>query len=414
MVKRVVVTGIGAVTPLGNDRESTWSALVAGKSGVAGITLFDPTPFAIRIFGEVKGFEPSRYVDPKEARRLDRNVLFAVAATREALADANVTIDASNRDDIGVIVGTAIGGVKVILDHQRLLDERGPARASPNFLQYTVPDCASGQIAISTGIRGPNHTVVSACASGGHALGEAAELIKRGDAHTAVVGGTEACLLPVVLAGFIQMRVLATNNAEPAKAARPFDAKHDGFVMSEGSVMFVLEDADRALARGAHIYAEVIGYGSSNDAFHLAAPAEAGEGEVRAMQMALRKAGLQPEEVDYINPHGSATPVNDKYETQAIKAVFGEHAYRIPISSTKSMAGHMFGAAGAIESMACVLSIDRSIIHPTINLDQPAPDCDLDYVPNVARHQPVRVAMKAAMGLGGHNSCVVFRKFGAT
>jgi beta-ketoacyl-acyl-carrier-protein synthase II len=409
---RVVVTGIGAVTPLGNDRESTWSALVAGKSGIAGITLFDPAPYAVRIFGEVKGFEPARYVEPKEARRLDRSSLFAVAAAKEAISDAGLAIDETNRDEVGVVVGTAIGGCKILLDHQKLLEERGPARASPNFIQYLVPDCASGQIAISTGIRGPNHTVVSACASGGHAIGEAMEMVRRGDVHTAVVGGTDACLLPVVLAGFIQMRVLAANNAEPEKAARPFDAKHDGFVMAEGSAMFVIEDLDRARARGAHVYAEVIGYGSSNDAFHLAAPAEQGEGEVRAMRMALRKAGIRPEEVDYLNPHGSATPVNDKYETIAIKQVFGEHAYKLAISSTKSMAGHMFGGAGAIESLACVMAIDRSVIHPTINLDEPDPDCDLDYVPNVARQRPVRVAMKAAMGLGGHNSCVIFRKCG--
>lgn len=411
MGKRVVVTGVGAVTPLGNDVASTWSGLVAGRSGVARITLFDPSPFSVQIFGEVKGFDPLRYVDAKEARRMDRNVQFAVAAAREALDDAGLTIDATNRDETGVIVGTAIGGIKTLLDNQHVFDERGPNRLSPHFLQNLIPDTASGQVAISTGARGPNMAIVSACATGGHALGEAAETIRRGDAHTMIAGGTEACLVPVVLAGFIIMRILAADNGDPTRACRPFDLTRQGFVMAEGSCMMILEDLDHALSRGAKIYAELVGYGSTNDAYHLAAPSEGGEGLVRAMDVALRKAGLRPEEVDYVNAHGTGTQVGDKYETQALKTVFGDHAYKLAVTSTKSMTGHMMGAAGAVEGLACVLAIKHSIIPPTINYEHPDPDCDLDYVPNVARPAPVRVAMSNSMGLGGHNSSVVFRRY---
>ena len=411
MGKRVVVTGLGAVTPLGNDVDSTWSALVAARSGIDRITLFDPSPFSVQIFGEVKGFEPLRYVDAKEARRMDRNVQFAVAATREAVDDARLVIDTSNRDEIGVIIGTAIGGIKMLLDHQRIFEERGPGRLSPHFLQNLIPDTASGQVAITTGARGPNLAVVSACATGGHALGEAAETIRRGDARAMIAGGTEACLVPVVLAGFITMRVLAPGDGNPAKACRPFDRTRQGFVMSEGACVMILEDLDFALARGARIYAELVGYGSTNDAYHLAAPAEDGEGAARAMARALQKAGLSPHEVDYINAHGTGTILNDKYETTAIKKVFGRHAHELAVSSTKSMTGHMMGAAGAVEALACVLAITHSIIPPTTNYEHPDPDCDLDYVPNVARETPVRVAMSNSMGLGGHNSCVVFRRF---
>jgi len=359
----------------------------------------------------VKGFDPLRYVDAKEARRMDRNVQFAVAAAREALDDAGVTIDAGNRDETGVIVGTAIGGIKTLLDNQHVFDERGPNRLSPHFLQNLIPDTASGQVAISTGARGPNMAIVSACATGGHALGEAAETIRRGDARMMIAGGTEACLVPVVLAGFIIMRILAADDGDPTKACRPFDLMRQGFVMAEGSCMMILEDLDHALSRGAKIYAELVGYGSTNDAYHLAAPSEGGEGLVRAMDVALRKAGLRPEEVDYVNAHGTGTQVGDKYETQALKTVFGDHAYKLAVTSTKSMTGHMMGAAGAVEGLTCVLAVKHSIIPPTINYEHPDPDCDLDYVPNVARPAPVRVAMSNSMGLGGHNSSVVFRRY---
>lgn len=410
MARRVVITGLGAVTPVGIGVGETWSSLVAGRSGIGPITLFDPSPYAVRICGEVKGFDASGAVDPKELRRMDRNVQFAVVAAKEAIADAGLVVDASNRDETGVLIGTAIGGIKTLIDHQKMLEEKGPNRLSPHFLQNLIPDTASGQVAISTGARGPNMAVVSACATGGHALGEAAETIRRGDAHTMLAGGTEACLLPVVIAGFVVMRALASGNGDPTRACRPFDRDRQGFVVAEGCCMMVLEEMDRALGRGAPVYAELVGYGSSNDAFHLAAPAEQGEGAARAMKMALRKAGLRPEDVDYVNAHGTGTVLNDKFETAAIKSVFGEHAYRLAISSTKSMTGHMMGAAGAVEAMACALAIKRSAVPPTINYEHPDPDCDLDYVPNVARETPVRVALSNSMGLGGHNSCLIFRK----
>jgi 3-oxoacyl-[acyl-carrier-protein] synthase II len=408
--RRVVVTGLGAVTPLGNDVPTTWSKLIAGESGIDRITLFDPSPFTVQIAGEVKNFDPLNYVEKKDARRMDRNVQFAVAAAREAVADAGLSISPCNAERVGVIVGSAVGGIRTMLDQQKVLEERGPTRVSPFFLQNLIPDTASGQVAIYLGAKGPNMAVVSACATGGHALGEAAETIRRGDADVIIAGGTEAAIVPLVLAGFTVMRALATGDGgPPAAACRPFDRTRQGFVMSEGCAILVLEELEHARRRGARIYAELVGYGSSNDAFDLAAPAEQGEGIAQAMRMALRKAGLCPEDVDYINAHGTATPLNDKYETAAVKAVFGEHAYRLAMSSTKSMTGHMMGAAGAVEAMACVLAITHGIIPPTINYRYPDPDCDLDCVPNQARRQTVRVALSDSMGLGGHNSCLIFR-----
>ena len=410
MQRRVVVTGLGAVTPLGNDVPTTWSKLIAGESGIDRITLFDPSPFTVQIAGEVKNFDPLNYVEKKDARRMDRNVQFAVAAAREAVADAGLSISPCNAERVGVIVGSAVGGIRTMLDQQKVLEERGPTRVSPFFLQNLIPDTASGQVAIYLGAKGPNMAVVSACATGGHALGEAAETIRRGDADVIIAGGTEAAIVPLVLAGFTVMRALATGDGGPPSAAcRPFDRTRQGFVMSEGCAILVLEELEHARRRGARIYAELVGYGSSNDAFDLAAPAEQGEGIAQAMRMALRKAGLCPEDVDYINAHGTATPLNDKYETAAVKAVFGEHAYRLAMSSTKSMTGHMMGAAGAVEAMACVLAITHGIIPPTINYRYPDPDCDLDCVPNQARRQTVRVALSDSMGLGGHNSCLIFR-----
>ncbi|HLG50623.1 MAG TPA: beta-ketoacyl-ACP synthase II [Chloroflexota bacterium] len=410
MQRRVVVTGLGAVTPLGNDVPTTWSKLIAGESGIDRITLFDPSPFTVQIAGEVKNFDPLNYVEKKDARRMDRNVQFAVAAAREAVADAGLSISPCNAERVGVIVGSAVGGIRTMLDQQKVLEERGPTRVSPFFLQNLIPDTASGQVAIYLGAKGPNMAVVSACATGGHALGEAAETIRRGDADVIIAGGTEAAIVPLVLAGFTVMRALATGDGgPPAAACRPFDRTRQGFVMSEGCAILVLEELEHARRRGARIYAELVGYGSSNDAFDLAAPAEQGEGIAQAMRMALRKAGLCPEDVDYINAHGTATPLNDKYETAAVKAVFGEHAYRLAMSSTKSMTGHMMGAAGAVEAMACVLAITHGIIPPTINYRYPDPDCDLDCVPNQARRQTVRVALSDSMGLGGHNSCLIFR-----
>lgn len=409
MHRRVVVTGLGAVTPLGLDVPTTWAALCAGRSGIGRITLFDPSPFAVQIAGEVKGFDPLRYIDAKEARRLDRNVQFAVAAAQEAVRDAGLEIGEAP-EEVGVIIGSAVGGIKTLLDAQKTLEEKGPARVSPFCLQNLIPDTASGQVAIVLGAKGPNMAIVSACATGGHAIGEAAETIRRGDARAVIAGGTEAALVPVVLAGFTVMRALAMDNECPERACRPFDRTRQGFVMAEGCAILVLEDYEYARARGARIYAEVIGYGSTNDAYHLAAPAENGEGAARAMAMALRKAGLRPEEVDYINAHGTGTPLNDKFETAAIKTVFGAHAYRLAVSSTKSMTGHMMGAAGAVEAMVCVLALRDQIIPPTINYRYPDPDCDLDYVPNQARPARLRVALSNSLGLGGHNACLIFRR----
>lgn len=411
--RRVVVTGLGAVTPLGNDTATTWDGLISGRSGIDRITLFDPTPLSVRIDGEVKGFDPLQYVDRKELRRMDRNVQFAVAAAKQAVADAHLCIGPTNAESIGVIVGSAIGGIKTMLDQQKVLDERGPNRVSPFFLQNLIPDTASGQVAIALGAKGPNMAIVSACATGGHALGEAAETIRRGDAEVIIAGGTEAAIVPLVVAGFTVMRALASDDQCPQAACRPFDQTRQGFVMAEGAAILVLETLEHALRRGARIYAELVGYGSTNDAYDLAAPAEQGEGIARAMRVALRKSGLPAHAVDYVNAHGTGTPLNDRYETVAIKSVFGEHAYRLAMSSTKSMTGHMMGAAGAVEAMACVLAITTGIIPPTINYRYPDPDCDLDYVPNQAREATVSVAMSNSMGLGGHNACLIFRSFEA-
>ena len=409
--RRVVVTGMGAVTPLGNDACGTWQAMLSGRSGIARFTLFDPEPFAVQFGGEVKDFTPSAAMDPKQARRHDRNVHFAVKAAEEALAQSGLNLEGELAEQVGCVCGTAVGGIRTLIDGQHVLDERGPDRVGPFVLQHLIPDTASGQIAISFGAKGHNLAIVSACATGGHSLGEAAEAIRRGDALAMIAGGTEACLVPLVLAGFTNMRALTSGNDAPEKASKPFDARRQGFVMSEGAAMLILEDLEHAQERGAPILAELIGYGSSNDAYDLAAPADNGEGTVRAMQMAIRKAGISACEVDYINAHGTGTPLNDKFETAAIKKVFGEHARELVVSSTKSMTGHMMGAAGAVEAMACVRAIVDGVIPPTINYEVPDPDCDLDYAPNEARRCDVRVALSNSMGLGGHNSCLIFRRF---
>jgi beta-ketoacyl-acyl-carrier-protein synthase II len=410
--RSVVVTGLGAVSPLGIGVPDTWAALLAGRSGIAPLTLFDPAPFAVQIAGEVKGFRAPPFVAPKVARHLDRGVLFALTAAAEALADAGLTIEADNRERIGCVCGTAMGGIATLLAGQRTLDERGPDRVGPFVMPHFLPNTAAGQIAITFGASGHNVAVVSACASGGHALGEAAEAIRRGDADAMIAGATEACLVPIVLAAFINMRALAPgDDGAPERASKPFDARRQGFVLAEGAAMLVLEDAAFARARGARIYAELAGYGSSNDAFHLAAPRESGDGPVLAMRRAMRSAGVEPCEVDYVNAHGTGTPLNDRLETAAIKRVFGEHSGDLVVSSTKSMTGHMGGAAGALEAMVSVRSIVDCAIPPTINLDVPDPDCDLDYAPVVARRRRVDVAMSNSFGLGGHNSCVLLRRY---
>ncbi|HEX7196517.1 MAG TPA: beta-ketoacyl-ACP synthase II [Candidatus Limnocylindria bacterium] len=421
--RRAVVTGMGIVSPVGIGSEATWDSLVSGRSGIADITLFDTTPFEIHVAGEVKGFDATAYMEAKDVRRHDRNTHFAVAASGEALRDAgllgengrvNGDVDA---DRFGMVFGTGIGGIGILLEGQKTLDERGPRRVSPFMLPHMLPDSASGQVAIEYGIRGPNMAVVSACATGGHAIGEAMETIVRGQADIMLGAGTEAPLVPLAFAGFGQMRALGTpkdpdtGEYDASMASRPFDATRDGFVVSEGSAVLVLEELQHALARGARPIAEVIGYGSSADAYDMAAPADRGEGNQRAMRAALARAGIGPEEVDYINAHGTSTPLNDRYETMAIRDVFGEHADRLAVSSTKSMTGHAMGAAGAIEAYVCAKVLATGCIPPTINYRHPDPELTLDYVPNEARAADVRVALSNSMGLGGHNSSVILRRY---
>ena len=404
-MRRVAVTGLGAVTPLGHDARSTWEAAVAGRSGVDFIRSFDASEYPVRIASEVKDFEPESVVGPKEARRLERNVVLAVAAAREAWSDAGV--DGIDPARAGILVGSAIGGVMGVLAQHEVLQQRGHTRVSPWFIPNVLVDSASGQIAIDLGLRGPNYAPVSACATGSHAVGEGAELIKRGDADVVLAGGTEACMHPVILAGFCAMRGLVAEEEDPTRASRPFDATRAGFVMGEGACVLLLEDLERAHARGARVYAEVLGYGTSNDAHHMAQPDPASVGVEEMMRAALGRAGVAPEQVGYVNAHGTSTPQGDLAETKAIKSVFGAHAYKLAVSSTKSVLGHMFGAAGAVEAMMCVLALYEGTLPPTINYRNPDPECDLDYVPNEARRTQVEVALSNAMGLGGHNACVL-------
>jgi 3-oxoacyl-[acyl-carrier-protein] synthase II len=404
-VRRVAVTGLGAVTPLGNTAADTWAAAVEGKSGIDWIRSFDASEFPVRVAAEVKDFDPTSVASPKEARRLDRNVLLALGAASEAFTDAG--LNGFDPTRVGIVLGSAIGGFLGVMEQAEVLRERGATRVSPHFLPNVLVDSASGQIAISLGIRGPNYAVVSACATGSHAIGEAAELIRRGDADAVLAGGTEACMHPLILAGFCAMRGLAPEDEHPPRASRPFDATRAGFVMGEGACVMLLEDLDAARSRGAEVYAEVLGYGASNDAHHMAQPDPESVGVTEMMEAALTRAGVERERVGYVNAHGTSTPLGDAAETRALKQVFGDHAYRLAVSSTKSMMGHCFGAAGAIEAMMCVLALKEGVIPPTINYVHPDPECDLDYVPNEARRAEVEVALSNAMGLGGHNGCVL-------
>lgn len=407
--RRVVITGLGAVTPVGNSVPEVWSNLLDGKSGIGRITLFDPTDFAIQIAGEVKRFSSEGEIDPKERRHMDRSVQFAVVATNQALRDTRFEVAEEEAHNVGIVFGTAAAGAATLLAQQKVLEERGPRRVSPHFLPNFLPDSASGQVAIAIGARGPNMAVVSACATGAHAVGEAMETIRRGDADVMIAGGAEAIIVPVVMAGFINMRALS-DDPNPDTASKPFDARRTGFVLSEGAAALVLEDIDHARRRGARIYAEVVGYGSTNDAYHMVAQMESGDGAARTMQRALTKAGIAADEVDYINAHGTGTPLNDRVETLAIKKVFGDDAYKVAISSTKSMTGHMMGAAGALEVIICALAIRDNRIPPTINLDVPDPDCDLDYTPHKARAIRVDVALSNSIGLGGHNAAIILKR----
>ncbi len=404
-MRRVAVTGLGAITPIGLDAPSTWEAAVAGRSGVDFIESFDASGCPVRIAAEVKGFDAGTVAPPKEGRRMDRNVLLALGAAQEAWRDSG--LDGFDPARVGIVVGSAIGGLPGIVEQHSVLLERGPDRVSPFFLPSVLVDSASGQIAISLGLRGPNYAPVSACATGSHAVGEGAELIRRGAADAVLAGGTESCIHPLVLAGFCAMRGLVAEEEDPARASRPFDATRAGFVMGEGACILLLEELEAAQARGATIYAEVLGYGASNDAHHMAQPDPESVGVAEMMRSALERAGVEPERVGYINAHGTSTPLGDAAETRAIKQVFGDHAYRLAVSSTKSVTGHCFGAAGAIEAMACVLALHHGVLPPTINYRTPDPECDLDYVPNEARRVQVDVALSNAMGLGGHNACVL-------
>jgi 3-oxoacyl-[acyl-carrier-protein] synthase II len=410
-MRRAVITGLGAVTPLGNDAPSTWDAAVAGRSGIDFIRAFDPSGFPVRIAAEVKDFDPTTVASPKEVRKLDRNVLLALGAGTEAYRAAGLD-GAYEPSRIGVVFGSAIGGVIGILEQNEVLRERGHDRVSPNFLPNVLVDSASGQLAISLGVSGTNYAPVSACATGSDAVGQAAEVVRRGDADAVLAGGTEACLHPLILAGFCAMRGLAAEDHDPPKASRPFDATRAGFVMGEGACVLVVEELEAARARGATVYAEVLGYGNSNDAHHMAQPDPEASGAARMMRQALEGAGVEPERVGYINAHGTSTPQGDAAETRAIKQVFGDHAYKLAVSSTKSVTGHCFGAAGAIEAMMCVLALAEGTLPPTINYREPDPECDLDYVPNEARKAEVDVALSNAMGLGGHNACVVLGRVG--
>ncbi len=410
-MSRVVITGMGLLTPVGNNVSSTWEALCQGKSGVGPITYFDTSRFRVHFGAEIKNFDPLLYMERKEIRRTDPFEHFAIATAKQALAQSGLQITEENADDIGIYIGSGIGGLSALLDAAKTLLERGPERVSPHSINMISIESAPGLVSIMTGARGPNWAAVSACATSSNTIGEAWETIRRGDARAMIAGGSEKAINPLSLAAFDNMHALSRSNNDPQGASRPFDATRDGFVMGEGSGMLILEDLNFARARGAPILAEMVGYGSTADAYHVTEPPPGGAGIAKAMRRALQKAGVRPDQVDYINAHGTSTLYNDRTETNAIKDCFGEHAYRIPISSTKSMIGHTMGAAGAIEAVVSIMSILTGIIAPTINLHHPDPECDLDYVPNRAREATVNVAMSNSMGFSGHNACLIFKRF---
>jgi len=408
---KVVVTGMGVLCPLGLDTSTMWQGLTSGKSGVDYITLFDASSCETRFAGEVKGFQPTNYMSHKDARRLDRFAQLAVAASLQALEQSGMKISAINQNNIGIIIGSGIGGLTTLFEQTKILLEKGIDRVSPFLIPMMMPNIAAAQVSIVLGVKGPNLCTTSACSSGSDAIGVAYEIIKRGDAEVMIAGGSETIINPVGVGAFNAMKAISTRNNEPQLASRPFDAERDGFVIGEGAGILILESLPFAQRRGAKILAEMIGYGASGDAYHITAPLENGEGAAKAIKMAMDKAGVKPNEIDYINAHGTSTPLNDKMETKAIKIVFGAHAYKIPISSTKSMLGHLIGGAGAVEAAICIMVIRNGIIPPTINLTHPDPECDLDYVPNVARQAKVTAALSNSFGFGGHNSVLVFREY---
>ena len=411
MKNRVVITGLGAVTPVGIGKDEFWQALLAGVSGVGKITRFDASQYTTQIAGEVKNFDATQYIDKKEAKRMDRCTQFAVAASKMAFADAGIDLEKEDRTRIGTMIGTGIGGMDTLHEQFVNLLDKGPGRVSPFFIPMMIGNMAAGQTSITFGLQGPCSCVVTACATGTNAIGDAFKVIERGDADVMVAGGTEAAISPIAVAGFCSMKAMSTRNDEPEKASRPFDKDRNGFVMGEGAGVVILESLEHALSRGANIHAEIIGYGFNADAYHMTAPAPEGAQAAKCMAMALNDAGIKPEAVDYINAHGTSTPMNDKNETLAIKALFGDHAYKMAVSSTKSMTGHLLGASGGIECIATVLTLVNDMIPPTINYDTPDAEMDLDYVPNIARKQTVNVALSNSFGFGGHNATILLRKF---
>lgn len=411
MKKRVVVTGVGMITPVGLDTETSWGGLINGRSGIGPITQFDDKAIPTQIAGEVKGFDPAKYIEAKEIKKMDRFIHLGIAASQMTMDSSKLIVTPENAERVGVTVGAGIGGLPAIERTYRAYMEKGFRRITPFFIPMSIINEMAGHISMRFGAKGPNSCVVTACATGTHSIGDAFKIIQRGDADAMIAGGSESCICPLGVGGFNAMKALSTRNSEPERASRPFDAERDGFIMGEGSGMLVVEELEFAKARGAHIYAEVIGYGMSGDAYHITSPAPNGEGAARCMKMAIKDAGINPADVGYINAHGTSTKYGDELETLAIKTVFGDDAYRIPASSTKSMTGHLLGAAGGVEAVISVLALDRGVLPPTINLENPDPECDLDYIPHTARQVQVEIAMSNSFGFGGTNACLVFRRF---
>jgi len=410
MTRRVVVTGVGVMTPVGKNFQEVWKSLVEGKSGIGAITSFDASAYDCRIAGEIKAFDPLVFISPKEAKRTERFVQFAVSAAKMAVQDSGIDISKEDVHRFGVLLGSGIGSLRVIEEQHKILLQKGPDKISPFLIPMLIVNMAPGQVSISLGLKGPNSCVATACASGSHAVGDAYQIIQRSDADLMVAGGTESCITPLGIGGFCAMKALSVRNEDPQRASRPFERDRDGFVMGEGAGILILEEYERAKARGAKIYCEIVGYGMTGDAYHMTAPPQDGMGAAAAMRQALARAKVSPSDVDYINAHGTSTPLNDKMETMAIKQVFGPDAKKVPISSTKSMTGHLLGAAGGVEAAVCAQTIREGVIHPTINYQNPDPECDLDYVPNTARKAKVDIALSNSFGFGGHNATLIFKR----
>lgn len=411
MDHRVVITGLGVLSPIGLTLNTYWDALCAGQSGIGPITRFDVTDFPAKIAGELKDFIPTDYLDRKDVKRMDDYVKYAVAATKMAFEDSGINLDGEDKERVGVVIGSGVGGITTFERQHTNLLQKGPGRVSPFFIPMMIADMAPGHISIIHGLKGPNYTTVSACSSGGHAIGDAFRILQRGEADVMVTGGTEASISEMAISGFSNMKALSLRNDEPTRASRPFDAARDGFVLGEGAGIIILETLDHAKQRNAMIYAELIGYAATADAFHMTHPHEAGDGAIRAMRLAIKDAGMQPDEIDYINAHGTSTPLGDRIETKAIKEAFGDHAYNLAVSSTKSLIGHLLGASGGLEFIATVLSVLHDRVHPTVNYENPDLECDLDYVPNTVQNRPVRAALTNSFGFGGHNVSLVLKKY---